>query len=110
MDKHHIGFLLLQYRADPLKNVDRNVKQGLFFLHDGQIVLRCDMERVKNLIEHLTVLSGDTDDGLHSGTFFQCIDKRTHFDRFRSRTEYEHDFFHGCWLLHSIHKSNFCTL
>ena len=61
MDKHNVGTDLLKYGLDAVENIGRDVKKSLLVLHDGQVVVRRDMEGFKHLIEHLTVLSGHAD-------------------------------------------------
>ena len=84
--------------ADPFENIDRHVEEGLFVLHDGKVIVGGNIERMENLIEHLTVLTGHAEGHIQFGTLLEFQNQRTHFNRFRTGTENEHNFFHKIYL------------
>lgn len=73
---------------------DKHVEQCLLVLHNGQIIVRFNIKGFKNHIQHLTMLTGHTNDRLKLFAFLQFVDKRTHFNCFRPGAENEHYFFH----------------
>ena len=59
-----------------------------------------DIKDVEHLVEHFTVLTGDTDKGLERiGMFLELLDKRRHLDGLRPGSENKHDFFHNSWVI-----------
>ncbi len=55
--------------------------------HQGEIVMRLDLEQIEHLIEHLLMLACDADHRFDAGVGFQLFDQRRHFDGFRPRAE-----------------------
>lgn len=93
MNQHHIRIYFFQYTFDAIQNIRCNIKQGLALFHNRKVIIRLDPEGIQHLIQHLTMLTGNTDNGFNFGTIFQFIHQGAHFDRFRSCAEDQHDFF-----------------
>ena len=94
MYQYDIRLNLLQGGFDTVENIGRNVKQCLLVLHNRQVIVRNDMEGLQHLIQHLTMLTCNTNDCLYIPPCLQLVDQRTHFYCFRSSAENQHDFFH----------------
>jgi len=56
--------------------------------HQREIVIRCDLEQIQHLIEHLLMLTRDADNQFDAGVRFELFDQRRHLDGFRPCTEY----------------------
>ena len=61
MNKNHIRLDLFQNIFYSAKDIRCDIEQSLLVLHDGQIVIRNNMEGLEDLIQHLTVLTGYAD-------------------------------------------------
>jgi len=68
VDEYHVWLDLLEDRLNPIENIRRYIKQRLPILHDVEIVVRDNTKGTENLIQHLTVLGGYTDDDIQGGT------------------------------------------
>ena len=95
VNQNDIRFFFFQNFLDAIQNIGSYIEQSLLVLHNRQIVVRRDIKGFKNHIKHLAVLSCHTYHGLQFFPLLQLIDKRAHFDCFRSGTENEHYFFHN---------------
>ena len=73
-------------------------------LHQIKVDVRGDIEELKNLIEHLTMLSRHHNLRLEPISLFERLDQRRHFDGFRASPEDEHDLFHG--LFSVVQRAN----
>ena len=58
VNENHVGLHLVQHRTDAIQNIGRNIEQRLPCLHNGQIIVRNDLERIQHHIQHLAVLTG----------------------------------------------------
>ena len=67
---------------------------NLLVLHNGQIIVGCDIKCLQHHIQHLPMLTSYTYYSLMCVPLLQFINKRAHFDCFRSGTENEHYYFH----------------
>lgn len=95
VDQDHVGPLVLEDRLELEQHVACNVEQRLARLHDGQVVVRHDLEHAQYLVEHLAVLARHGHDGLELLLArLQLVDERAHLDCLRAGAEDEHDFFH----------------
>ncbi len=55
------GFFRFQHALQPFENAGCYVKERLRILHNGEIVVRHDGKRCKDLVEHLAVLPRNAD-------------------------------------------------
>ena len=94
VNQYYIRFFLFQNSLDAIQNIGSYVEQRLLILHDGQVIIRGNIKCLKNHIKHLTMLTSHTNNRFQFFTFLQFINKRTHFNCFRTSTENEHYFFH----------------
>ena len=94
MNQYYIRFFLFQNSLDAIQNIGSYVEQCLLILHDGQVIIRGDAKGIKNHVQHLTMLTSHTNNRFQFFTFLQFINKRTHFNCFRTSAENEHYFFH----------------
>ena len=94
VNQHNIGFYFIQNVANSVKNVRRDVEQGLPLLHNRKVIIGYDVEGVKHHIKHLTMLTGYTYYGFDIISRFQFVHERTHFDCFGTCTENKHYGFH----------------
>ena len=96
MDQDQVGLFLGQDVFQAHEGLGRNVVQRLPLGHDIQVIVRCNLEEIQYLVEHLTVLGRNGDDGLDPvGMFLQFQYDRGHLDGFRPRTEYSHYLDHN---------------
>ena len=84
-----------QHALEPFENAGCYVKERLRILHNGEIVVRHDGKRCKDLVEHLAVLSRDADNGFYFAPCAQLLHERAHFHGLRPRAENQQDLFHG---------------
>ena len=63
MNKNNIWFNFIKHLSDTVQNICCDVEQGLTCFHNGQIIVRHNMERIKHLIEHLTMLTRYANNG-----------------------------------------------
>ena len=94
MHQYYIRFFLFQNSLDAIQNICSYVEKRLLILHDGQVIVRGNIKRFKNHIQHLTMLTCYANNRLQFFAFLQFMDKRTHFNCFRASAENEHYFFH----------------
>ena len=88
LDEHPVGMLLLENRAEPVDDRDRDVVQRLGVLHHVQVVIRPDLEQVEHLVEHLPMLAGHADPRLeHVRPPLELPDDGRELDRLRTRAE-----------------------
>lgn len=64
VNEHDVGSFILEDRLELEQHVARDVEQRLARLHDGEVVVGCNVEDAQHLVEHLAVLAGHGDDGL----------------------------------------------
>ena len=57
VDEHSVGTLGAKHIPHAHKNAARDVEEVLAMLHDGQVVVWCEVECLKHLVEHLSVLT-----------------------------------------------------
>ena len=94
MDQNNIRFYFFQNFPDIQKNRIGDIKQGLILFHDGKIIIRLHMKDLKNLLQHFTMLSADTDHRTNRTAFSELIDDRAHLDGLWSGSEYQKDCLH----------------
>ena len=68
------------------------VCERLILAHQVEIVFGLDVEQVQNLIQHLTVLRGDTDARIDIFRLRQLADDRSHFHGFGTGSKNREDF------------------
>ena len=66
--------------------------KSLTLFHDIQVVITLEIKDLHDRIQHFTVLTGQTADAFQIGMLGQLLDKRRHFDGFRSGAENGHNF------------------
>ena len=98
VNQHHIRFFLLQNRPDPFQNQGSDIKECLALMHHLQIIVCFHLKNIQHLIQHLTMLSGDTNFGLDVVMFLKFQHHRTHLDRLRPGTENYQDLFHNRYV------------
>ena len=97
MYQNDIRLGLFQHGIQTMQRLFGNGCKRLTLLHDIQIIVGLDIENIQHLIEHLTMLCRYTDNALGMLVLLQCVDQRSHLNRFRTGAENGHDFnvFHG---------------
>lgn len=68
--QNNIRLFFFQHFLNAIQNIGGHIKQCLLILHDRQIIVRCNIERFKNHIQHLAVLTGYANNGLEFLAFF----------------------------------------
>ena len=100
MDKYDVGTCGGEHLAHACEYLGGDIVEVLSGAHDVEVEVGTYVEDVEYLVEHLTVLSGHADKGTELvGMAFERFDQRGHFDGLWTRSEYEHDGFHRCWVL-----------
>ena len=84
MHKYCIGLLRFKNIAHPGQHPTGDVRQVLSGLHEVQVYVRGDLKQLQHLIQHLSVLRGDADDGLQRRCGLQRMNERRHFDGLRT--------------------------
>ncbi len=93
MDEHDIRLSLGQDLVQALHRPRRDVEQRLPLRHDIEIIVRMDVEKRQNLVQHFAVLGRHRHDGLYLvGMLRELQHDRSHLDRLRTRPEDRHDF------------------
>ena len=87
MHQDVIGVHLRQHRVQLRKQPSAQPVQGLVLDHDVQIEICLDLEQRHDLRQHLAMLPGDADPGIHTRRTRQELDQRRHLDGFRMRAE-----------------------
>jgi hypothetical protein len=88
LHQHIVGLKLREDRSEPAQHARKGIAQRLSGLHDVEIVVGLQRKRGHHLIEHLAVLTGDTDSRQDFFLLGECVDDRCHFDGFRTCAEY----------------------
>ena len=70
VNQHYIREDFFQHTFDSEQNIRCDIKKCLSILHNVQIIIRDDSEGIQDLIQHPSMLSRYTDDGLKAGAFF----------------------------------------
>ena len=92
MHENDVRLLCIKQGFHASKHAARNVEERLTGSHHMQIIVRYDTEGIQHLLQHLTMLAGNTDQRLKLvRMLFEYLDKRTHFYGFWSRPKDEHD-------------------
>ena len=95
VNKNNVGLCLFQYVAQANEYACGNIVKILSLLHNVEVVIGSNLEKAKHLVEHLTVLSRYTDNGLECfGIFLELLNKGCHLYSFGTCAEYQHYFFH----------------
>ena len=95
MHQHKIRRLLLQYAVQTVQDRARDRIKRLPLLHNIQIIIRRNAERIKHRIQHLPVLGRHTDQALDLASVLRHLQHdRGHLDRFRTGPEYTHHLNH----------------
>ncbi|MOA43493.1 hypothetical protein D3C78_1656560 [compost metagenome] len=63
MYQYNVWTELVEYRLHPLENSTGNVGKVLTWLHDIQIIVGHQLEKIKDLVKHLPMLASHTDPG-----------------------------------------------
>jgi hypothetical protein len=85
-----IWLLLHNCSVDSLDASSRQLGQCLIGLHQLQVQIGGEREVFRNLIEHLSVLAGEANDGLDLVVCDACLDDRSHLDGLGTRPKYKH--------------------
>jgi hypothetical protein len=85
--QHEVGLFHRQHRAQTLQHVRGEIREILPGLHQVQVVIRPDVEQLQDLVQHLPVLRGHADAGIHTLGALQGLDHRGHLDGLRARAE-----------------------
>ena len=90
MDQHHVRLLLLK---DPVQA--QQYRRGLLrqrkpLLHDVQIHVRLNAEKLQDLVQELPVLRRNAHTAFKTPVAAQCQGEGRHFDRFGTGPEYRH--------------------
>jgi hypothetical protein len=65
--------------------------QGLSRAHQVKVVVRNDVEELQDLVEHVAVLGGDTNEALDTVGGLERLDHWSHLDRFGAGAEHRED-------------------
>ena len=96
VDEDDIRFFPDENFLDPPDHIRGNHTEGLIRFHDIQVIIRNQLKKFQYLIQHFPVLCCHAEHGFHIRSFLQFPDQWRHFDRFRTRTKYGHNF-HDCF-------------
>ena len=88
LHQHPVGPAVLDDPQNAGKRGRGDVIQSLARLHDVQIIIGLDLKDGQNLVQHLPVLGGDTDQGLNARRRRQRRDDRGQLDGFGPSAEY----------------------
>ena len=92
MHKYDIGLLPFQHTFYPKQHVTCHVEQRLSWFHDGEVIIRHDIEGPQNLVEHLTMLARHGHHRLKLvSSRLQLVREWAHLNGLRTRAEDEHD-------------------
>ena len=99
VNKHNVGFCLVYNVIKTGERICCNGQKRLSVFHNIQIVIGCDVENFKHLVEHLSVLCCNRNDRLNIFVFFKLLYKRSHFYSLGTCPENRHNFNHFFLLL-----------
>ncbi|MND78928.1 hypothetical protein D3C80_706490 [compost metagenome] len=77
-----------KHRFQPLQDGGGDIGQILSRLHDVEVIVRLDLEQIEHLVQHLSVLSCDTDSDIHLAIGLEGLDDWGHLDCFRPCPKY----------------------
>ena len=63
VDEHDVRLCLFEHLIQTVQTLLGDGRQRLTRLHDVQVIIRLNIENIEHLIEHLTVLRGNTHNG-----------------------------------------------
>ena len=87
--QHHIGLALLEHIAHTSKNTGRDIVEVLPLLHDVQVVIGLHIKDSEHLVQHLTVLAGNTNDSLEIfRIFLELLHQWAHLNGLRTGSKY----------------------
>ena len=85
MDQYHIRLFLNKHRLKPQQDLTCHVKKILPRRHDVQVVIRMNPKKIQDLVQHMAVLSGNTDNALKNiGLFSKLFYDGSYFYRLRA--------------------------
>lgn len=87
MDQDYVGPPFPEHMTQANQNSISHLGKVLSRLHEIQIVIRLDIEKIQNLIQHLAMLGRYAYAGFQ-GAGLQGFNHRGHFNRFRPCSEY----------------------
>ena len=96
MDEHDVRLCLFEHLIQTVQALLGDGRQRLTRLHDVQVIIRLNIENIKHLIEHLTVLRGNTYNGFGVFILLERVHQRRHLNGLRAGAENRHylDFIH----------------
>ena len=99
MHEYEVRPFYVDYLAYAGENARRNLIERLVWLHNIQIMMRNDVEKLENLIQHLPVLRSDTDPDVKTTALGELSNNGCHLDSFGARPENCQNLFHQLQIL-----------
>lgn len=95
VDQHDVRAALFEDVTHAREDACCDVVQVLSLFHDVKVIVRGDVKDPEHLVQHLAVLSRDTDYGLEIlGIFLALLYEGAHFDSLGTCPEHQHNFLH----------------
>lgn len=96
VDEHDVRLCLFEHLIQTVQALLGDGRQRLTRLHDVQVIIRLNIENIEHLIEHLTVLRGNTHNGFSVFILLERVHQRRHLNGLRAGAENRHylDFIH----------------
>ena len=93
MDKDKIGLGFFENIPKAHESTGRDIIKGLSSCHDVKVIIRLDVKKGHDLIQHFPVLGRHSNNRFDSVRIFPHFEnKRTHLDGLRPRSKDCHDF------------------
>lgn len=96
VDKHPIGLDFGVNAFQSLQHGAGDMREALRGLHDIKVEIGFDPKEVDHLLQHLTVLACEQNAGAHVIAALECLNDRSHLDRFRACAENTDDMRFRC--------------
>ncbi|MNQ76526.1 hypothetical protein D3C85_913690 [compost metagenome] len=81
-----------EYRFHPLQDGSGNVTEILTRLHDVEVIVWLQLEKIEYLVKHFPVLASNTQLGVKTLIGSKCQCEWSHLDGFGTRAKYAQSF------------------